>query len=101
MGRFFHFWGRYIVCFSVASLASAVSLFVKIKLYAEQFRQRRHDAEPMWVQMLAGLSSRQQKIVEMNTKLQEVKQVCLSHLSHSWFCVPGGIMVLITNFTHF
>ena len=71
------FLNRYIVCFIVASLASAVSLFITLKLYLKAFRKRKSDASPLWVEMLAGLSDQQQKIIEMNTDLQQAKLVRL------------------------
>ena len=55
---------------------------MKLKLYMKQFLQRRRDADAVWLQTLNGLSNRQQKILQMNTKLQEVKQVCLMPLHH-------------------
>ena len=86
--------GRYIVCFSVATLASAVSLFYRLKLYIKQFRKRRGDADKMWVTMLVGFSAQQQKIVKMHSKLQENKLVRLLSLEVQPVCIPMHVACL-------
>ena len=65
-----------------------MSLFYRLKLYIEQFRKRRGDADTMWVAMLVGFSAQQQKIIKMHSKLQENKLVRLSSLEVQPVCIP-------------
>ena len=65
----------YIIAFSIASLVSVISVVVKVKLYVKQVRQTRADAEPLWIEMSATFSKRQQKVVMLNNKLKDTKKV--------------------------
>ena len=62
-----------IFFFGLASLASVVSLCVKLKLYTQHFRKRRDEADPLWVAMQSKLSPTQKAILALNSKLVESK----------------------------
>ena len=62
-----------IFFFGLASLASVVSLCVKLKLYLQHFRKRRDEADPLWMAMQSELSPTQKEILTLNSKLVESK----------------------------
>ena len=65
----------YIIAFTIASLVSVISLMMKVQLYVKQVRKRRADADPLWLEISAKFSKRQQKVVMLNSKLQDTKKV--------------------------
>ena len=65
----------YTIAFSVATLASLISLIIKAQFYVKQLRKRRADAQPLWLEIRESFSLRQQRIEELNEKLAETKKV--------------------------
>jgi hypothetical protein len=93
----------YIIAFSIASLVSAISLVMKVRLYVNQVRKRRADADPLWLEISATFSKRQQKVVMLNNKLLDtkkaasirfvtflrLKRACTGHYPRLGQCAPG------------
>jgi hypothetical protein len=54
---------------------AAFSLLSKIRLYIEQARRRRKEANPLWIETSEGFSPRQHKIVALKGKLDDTEKV--------------------------
>ena len=70
-----HFVPAFIVCFSVASLVSFISLLAKGKLFRKQLQKRKQEASALWVTLLCNMSQRQRKVIDLHGKLEDCKKV--------------------------
>ena len=50
-------------------------MVAKAKLHIKQVRQRRADADPLWLQISANFSPRQEKVSLLKGKLRDVRKV--------------------------
>ena len=69
-----------------ACMRACVFWLVHACMFA-QFRKRRSDANALWVAIAADFSDQQQKILEMDAKLQENKIVRLSSCELRLVCI--------------
>ena len=56
---------------------AVLSLVVKLKLYIKQIRQRKTEANPLWLDAVEEFTPRQQKVVALQGKLGDTKKVVL------------------------